>query len=258
MKKIIGISGRMRSGKSLISKLCNKAGYETLSFATPLKQICSQLLNISIDELNELKNNNEIINHSFTREETAFIHDKTLISLDNIQAAIDKLIKPIQTVRDLLQFIGTDIIREYNIDWHINEIKKSIQIGHKYVFDDLRFPNEKKMIEELGGETWFIIRPFQNKVSHHFSEESLFWKDFNENIIINYDIKEFIEEWNKYIYQNIKPSSALEYISTAKDYIDKKTKYVTFNKDYIAIAYDENNIEIIDNPLSIENIKKYL
>ena len=69
----------------------------------------------------------------------------------------------------------------------------------KYVIDDVRFPNERKMIEELGGTCWFIIRPKLDNVSNHLSETALKWQEF-ENIIVNDKSLEYLKyRWNIFI-----------------------------------------------------------
>ena len=40
---IIGFCGRLRSGKSELSKVCQKHGYQPLSFAIPLKELCADI-----------------------------------------------------------------------------------------------------------------------------------------------------------------------------------------------------------------------
>ena len=54
-----------------------------------------------------------------------------------------------------------------------------------YVIDDVRFPNEKALIEELNGDCWRVIRPRIDNVTNHESEVALNWTDFGNNIIIN-------------------------------------------------------------------------
>ena len=58
MGKLIGLAGRKESGKSELASICNKYGYETLSFATPLKTLIANLLGITITDVNKLKNAN--------------------------------------------------------------------------------------------------------------------------------------------------------------------------------------------------------
>ena len=54
-----------------------------------------------------------------------------------------------------------------------------------YVIDDVRFKNEKKMIEELGGKCWFVLRPTLHNISDHASENSIRWQDCWNNVIVN-------------------------------------------------------------------------
>jgi len=57
MVKIILISGYKRSGKDYITNEIKEAyGIESLTFATPLKQIMATTLGISVDKLEALKN----------------------------------------------------------------------------------------------------------------------------------------------------------------------------------------------------------
>ena len=104
-------------------------------------------------------------------------------------------------VREVLQIIGTDLIRKYSPDWHIDktiERIKSYGDDKIVVVEDVRFPNEKRRIEEIGGDVYFIIRPNYWDVSNHPSEKALKYTDFNDNrIIINeYSKEQMIEYFN--------------------------------------------------------------
>ena len=180
MSNIIGFCGRCYSGKSELAKLCTEYGYKLMSFGYPLKKLISNLLSINIDEINKLKNiESEYI---FKDMDIRFIANETKIPYGVVKEKIsDKVFK---NTREIMQFIGTDLIRCYNNDWHVNEIKKLLEEDKKYVFDDVRFENEKNMIEDMGGTCWFIIRPKFDCVSNHESETSLFWYYF-DNVIIN-------------------------------------------------------------------------
>ena len=46
--QIIGLCGRLQSGKSTIANICEEFGYERIYFAQPLKQLCADLLNVDI------------------------------------------------------------------------------------------------------------------------------------------------------------------------------------------------------------------
>ena len=91
---IIGFGGRLGSGKTELSQICEQYGYEKLYFALPLKQLCSDLLDISIDELNVLKRNNTPINITVTKDWIDIIHESTNIPFDNIQMIMEGKINP--------------------------------------------------------------------------------------------------------------------------------------------------------------------
>lgn len=179
---IIAFSGRLGSGKTELASICEQYGYKKLYFALPLKQLCADLLDVSIDELNILKRNNTPINVTVGKDWVDIIHETTNIPFDNVNKMIGG--KTIQTVRELLQVVGTDVIRTYNPHWHVQQIKSMIDPNEKYVIDDVRFPNEKEMVESLNGVCWYVIRPILSNVSNHESETALEWRQF-DNIIVN-------------------------------------------------------------------------
>ena len=160
---IIGLCGRMRSGKTEIAKICEEYGYEKLYFALPLKQLCADILDISIDELNRAKNEGIDIGLTIGKDICDILSEETEIPLDVVTETCDGVL--LSNVRQMLQFIGTDLIRKYNTDWHVNRIRAMIDENKNYVIDDVRFPNEKRMIEDLGGDCWFVTRTTLDNIS---------------------------------------------------------------------------------------------
>lgn len=284
---IISFAGRCRSGKTELAKICQKRGFKKLYFALPLKQLCADLLDISIDELNNAKNENIPIDLILGEDMCTILSEETEISLDDTKKTC--LNKHIKTVRDLLQFIGTDYIRQYNKDWHVNRIKDMIDIHTDYVIDDVRFPNEKKMIEELGGDVWFVTRTTLDNISNHESETSLTWKQCWNRVIINdstlsnlqfkWDIfmdnyqrsletreSEFNRILNNGLNANdISPLSILDVLMLSKSmftYAPKEfsdIKKATMNEDKsVFITHNDDTIEVVENPLNIEDLKMFL
>lgn len=231
---IIGLAGRMGCGKTTLSNICVEHGYKRLYFALPLKQMCASILNISIDELNKLKRNNTPINIDITPSIIDLISEKTDIPKEKVDKVIGG--KKIKTVRDLLQIVGTNVIRCYNSDWHVNRIKEMIKDDEKYVFDDIRFPNEKKLIESMGGICWFIVRPSNiNDISHHESEESLRWQDFGDKIIFNDRSEEYLKMiWDNFIDDY---SKSMEKRNSVIDDINK-CGWSNWNDNYFYKSYD--------------------
>ncbi len=204
MIRIISFSGRKSSGKSLLCNICNKYGYININFSDELKNLCCSLLNISFDDLN---NNKEIPNKFILNQnQIKLIEKETNISYEILNEKIENF--EFSSIRHLLQYLGTDIIRENNKMWHISRIKKKILDNPKtkFVLSDARFKNEFNMIKEIGGICWMIIRPnYTKNISNHISETSLQWKDFPlTNLIINdLSLEDLIFNWKMYMSYNI-------------------------------------------------------
>ena len=285
---VLGFCGRLQSGKSVLAKVCEQYGYERLYFALPLKQLCANILKISIDDLNKAKVEKTEIGITIGKDMCELISNETDIPLDTVMEICNGV--KIRDVRHMLQFIGTDLIRKYNIDWHVNKIRAMIDKDKNYVIDDVRFPNEKKMIEELEGECWFIVRPTLDNISNHESETSITWNDCWNRIIINdstlpillfkwetfisnyiqscsirdKEFKRILEDGSK---DSITPLSMYDMMLLSKhlfDYVPKtidadKIKKITMNEDKTAfITYEDDSMELIVNPLNIEDLKVYL
>ena len=287
---IIGLVGRCRAGKSELAKVCEGLGYKKLYFALPLKQLCADLLDISVDGLNEAKNNGINIDITINEDMCTILSEETGIPIGVVKGRCNG--KFISTVRELLQFIGTDLIRVYDTDWHVNKLKEMVDEGTNYVFDDVRFPNEKKMIEELGGECWFVIRPTLENVSNHESETSITWQDCWNRVIINNDTlnalkfkwETFVNEYDKmkwlrdkefnkildngldYNYK-IEKLSPLDMLFLSEDIFtyapmernkDDIKKMDMAPEGGIKITYKDDSIEFVYNALNIEELKLLL
>lgn len=293
---IIGINGRAGAGKTELSNVFIANGFKRTYFAKPLKSICAEWLGLEdVAQLNRLKENGDIINVLFNQNDAVFFSKKTGISVDaiwdRVVACGDENGKLIRNVRELLQFIGTDIIRSINNDWHIEQIREEIKMSPgDYVIDDVRFPNEKALIEELNGDCWRVIRPRIDNVTNHESEVALNWTDFGNNIIINDgsldELKEklttFISNYNvnkelrDFTIEEIRTGKTIDAFDI-KDYLlispymfeykkmyfgqCKKGKYDIHklpNKKWYAFIIMTNPPIILDNPLNIEDFKLYL
>lgn len=285
---VIGFCGRMKNGKTELAKICEKYGYIKMSFAIPLKQLCADILDMSIDELNKAKNEGTPIQITIDDDICQTLSEETNIPLIATKNLCDN--KYIETVRDMLQFIGTDYIRRYNKDWHVNKIMEMIDENTNYVFDDVRFPNEKKMIEDLGGDCWFVTRTTLENVSNHESETSITWQQcFNKVIINNSTLHELQFKWDAFMqnyntsckvreeefnrilenglqneiipfslpYMLMLSKSLFTYIP--KEFNGNDIKNISMNEDKsIFVKYNDDSIEMIENELTIEELKKFL
>jgi len=284
MGKIIAFGGRIGSGKSVLASICQKAGYKKLYFALPLKQLVANLIHVRLEDINNLKNVEK--DYKFNDVDYMFLSRETHIPYDLIHKEMSQI--NFKTVRQLLQFIGTDLIRKYNTDWHVNKIKEMIDKTENYVIDDVRFHNELNLIKELGGDTWFIIRPKIDNVSNHESEITLTWKDFGNKIIINdsslslfrFKWETFFSNYEKSLKQrekiineeivknlycefaeSISTFDLLELSNQLYTYKERtfdcdNISSITQNEDNsVYITYKDNSTEIVKNAISIEDLK---
>lgn len=292
--KIIGFCGRLQSGKSTLASICEEFGFKKLYFAQPLKQLCADILDVSIEELNRLKVEKTTIDLEINDDICEIISIETDIPLEYIKELGQGRI--ISDVRDLLQFVGTDVIRKHNTDWHVNRIREMIKPNEKYVFDDVRFPNEKQLIEELNGDLWFVVRPNLTNVSNHISETSIKWQDV-DNVIVNDKSLSYLEtNWRIFLESGYEKSTSKrqslknhllgisDLINTANDttftmldslclsiweflyekilFDDKSTIEISTNGNNMnSLSFhkkDENEVnvlKVVKNPLNIEDYK---
>ena len=121
--KIIGFCGRKESGKTELADCCTIHGYKKISFGTPLKKLVAQLISCKLEDINSLKNVEA--NYTFGNIECEFLSNETNIPFNIVVEKIAN--KRFKTVRELLQFIGTDLIRNYNTNWHVQKVEEVIK-----------------------------------------------------------------------------------------------------------------------------------
>lgn len=295
MKNIIAFAGRKESGKTELSNICEKHGYKRIYFAQPLKELCSIIFELSIDELNKLKYSDKQI--YFPNQKLELFSELSQIPLDYVyQNLKDKIFK---NSREIFQYIGTDVIRKYDNDWHAKKTKELILNckNDKICVDDLRFPNEKVILEDLHTDIWFVIRPKFDNISNHISETALTWHDFHHIIENDETIDVLINKWDIFLenYQTMShyrdviynqfdkilednkpvpyfdsdilldaknlfyPISKLTYNQTKilKENIDN-IEINTNNEKQLIVTLKNGTKQIINNLLVLEDLKKYL
>lgn len=190
---IIALAGRMGSGKSELAKICINKGFKVVKFADGLKDLICRLIKIDREflECNKEVYKEYFVSFSEVAKEVD-IEESLLYTLRSNTC--------FYSIRELLQFLGTDVIRKYKPGWHIEILKNKIKDGTDYCIDDLRFEDELAFINRIGGESWFISRPGNFNYSNHTSETSLNWSYFGNNVIINdTSLSLLLNKWDKYL-----------------------------------------------------------
>ena len=179
---LIGFSGKKGSGKSFFADyLVNNKLFIKLSFASPLKEITKILFNLSDEDVKDpIKK--ELINPKFNA-----------------------------SPRELMQWLGTDIMREefnkkFNysgsiwIDSVKDKVKTLLDNNKDVVIDDVRFQNEVDMIHSLGGIVINLHNDLDNTLNNSTSNHS----SENQKLTFNYEFVNDKSYSNTYdIYLNL-------------------------------------------------------
>ena len=183
---IISFSGRKGCGKTLLANHLISCGFEKISIASPLKNIASQLYNLPLDDFYDpIKKEKEFLkplkwNKSKCNELSILVGIE--LEYENGQE--------FKNIREMLQYIGTDVIRKHDPDFHIRETCKSIKKDGNYVLDDVRFPNELKVMKQHNAICIYVIRPWHFEYSNHKSETALLRSQF-KYVILNERTKKY-------------------------------------------------------------------
>lgn len=179
---LIGFSGKKGSGKSFFADyLVNNKLFIKLSFASPLKEITKILFNLSDEDVKDpIKK--ELINPKFNA-----------------------------SPRELMQWLGTDIMREefnkkFNysgsiwIDSVKDKVKTLLDNNKDVVIDDVRFQNEVDMIHSLGG----IVINLRNDLDNTLTNSTSTHSSENQKLTFNYEFVNDKSYSNTYdIYLNL-------------------------------------------------------
>ena len=151
MKKVIGICGLIGHGKDTVSGFLIQEGFQKLSFAGALKDVCSAV----------------------------FGWDRTLVEGNTPESRewretvdswwSERLDIPNFSPRFAMQYIGTDVFRNhFHSDIWVAACERQIEMtDNNVVISDCRFFNELDVIKRFGGKTAVVWRKKQPTWWHH-------------------------------------------------------------------------------------------
>lgn len=188
---IIGFAGRKRAGKGVLANMLKRErGYHIVIVANALKELSCELLGMSMEELLRKKDDGTTFDIPVTERHIGIVTD-AVSYIDNAEKFVRKTMtgRSFTSVRQVLQFVGTDVIRELDSMWHTKKVVEKIKSfgpDANVVVDDVRFTDERNAIEELGGKVYYIVRPTFFGISNHPSETGLSFHDFaQQSVILN-------------------------------------------------------------------------
>jgi hypothetical protein len=218
---IIGISGYSGSGKDTVGIIIQhlKAGtkfplravvkkpeihewwleersdWEVKKWAGKLKTIASILTGIPVEKFEDQE-----FKKSLLGPEWGTVAD---IPLNSIPVFADIQFNALMSVRELLQKIGTDALRDnLHQDVWVNALMVDYNPTLNWVITDTRFPNEAEAIKKAGGIIIRIERPGIKPVNPHPSETSLEnWK-FDHVIINDGSLTDLTKKIKKVLKEN--------------------------------------------------------
>jgi hypothetical protein len=178
---IIGISGYSGSGKDLVGTIIQEISlnkWHIKKWAGKLKTIASILTGIPVENFEDQEFKKTLLG-----PEWGTVKD---IPLNGVPVFADMQFNSLMTVRDFLQKLGTDAIRDslHENTW-VNATMIDYTTEANWIITDTRFPNEAEAIKKAGGIVVRINRPGVQPINPHPSETSL--DDWNFDAVINND-----------------------------------------------------------------------
>ncbi len=151
--RIIGLAGRMGSGKDAVADILKGHGYERIAFADAIRAEVDHAIRVG----------------STPRSMPSEMQDDMLRS-----DAADVWAKPTSDpMRRILQWWGTELGRQQrHPDYWVRRIAERLSVTGAYVVSDCRFSNEVEWIHRAGGSVWWIERDTEvGGIPNHISEQ---------------------------------------------------------------------------------------
>lgn len=201
--KLIAIAGKAGAGKDTVSDiLVRREGFKKVALADPLKELCSKVFNIDIkyfyDQNLKTKELPErvVIDYRHLDKIRNIIENELgfVITHEQREAMEDFFGDEIKTARELMQIVGTDIIRNCVRDdfWIVLFFTKIKDFDCPVVINDLRLKNEREALKKAGAHLILVKRDSDSK-DHHISENDLGKESDYEVVIENNITKQQLE-----------------------------------------------------------------
>ncbi|MFN4091652.1 MAG: hypothetical protein ACK4FG_01995 [Brevundimonas sp.] len=144
MRALVGLTGRKRSGKDTAAAVFQASGYQSLSFATMLKQMLALMLQMQgLDD----ETIHRMLHDDLKEVPTPFLNS--------------------QTPRYAMQSLGTEWGRNLiHPNLWVDATMRAAENFDLVIIPDVRFPNEVKAILDRGGSVYRINREGVERDDH--------------------------------------------------------------------------------------------
>ncbi len=211
MRKIVAFAGSKGSGKTTAFEevLNNFPGVTELTFAGKLKNVCSEIFNLDQSKLHLQDYKEKYLDEPVNLEKEQLTK---IIEAFGYTADYDTHVRShvgmiLETPRQLLQYIGTDVLHKVDPEIHIKSVLKQLPNDGLVVITDLRFKQEFDYFNDnfKGEFVPFYINNNKAEVAAegdtHKSEKDL--QTFKHKcVLINNNLS--LEDYKKLIVKSVK------------------------------------------------------
>jgi len=193
---LVALAGRQGSGKTTLANDLRRGGFKRLSFAGRLKSLVAAVYGWDEESL-------------YTEDGKQGKLDKPvkwgLFEAEHLGALV-KATRPLRsekrefaTRREALQYVGTDVLRAYDDQFHLNSVREQVaaEPNADFVLDDCRFLNELQVMRELDAIPVFVMRPDRYQYSNHKSESELRRRHFRYVVLNDRSQADFVRGFHK-------------------------------------------------------------
>jgi len=187
--------GKDTSGDYLVKEY----GFAKDSFARSLKGMCMELFSLSAEDVSTEAGKSSKLPKSveYTAHLDSLVFSRVFGDLRQcgvdlsdmyVESDVSRIGRVLSTPREILQFIGTDVIRSYYPDYHLRTLLARTSPDVNTAVCDVRFPNEVRAVREAGGILVNVTRPTQTlaaSTASHKSEVAL--DGFEWDYVVNND-----------------------------------------------------------------------
>jgi len=175
---LVAFVGKARSGKDTAADYLREKGVvqEKDKLARWLKDVSSELFGIPLSVIEGLEGDREALFERpkvFTAEHFKRIRDEVHPTYHLIKG-LPLVGRHLFSVREILQFIGSDVVRSLDSDFHVKNLAQRLDPRKVTAVTDVRFENELRGLKQRGALTVYVYRPHLTLVggaSEHVSEK---------------------------------------------------------------------------------------
>lgn len=196
MNFVISIAGKSNHGKTYFAKLLKNLcpSLILINFSDSLKDICSEVFGINRTLFDDVNTKNAPFS-CFWGHDCVYIDDYLNLLSERLALNLLPQQKTAHSIRQLLQYVGTDYVRTVNKNFWVDRVVNTIQknSNKQFVIADLRFTNEIDELQKLN--TYFVQvnrTDAPPSLNTHISENEISEKNHIFNLRLFFSSKDFI------------------------------------------------------------------